>query len=208
MELDEIVRETMIRLIYDQDEFTGGQEPTPIKSETATNIEFEIDNKKSDYVRINQVVESVETEKSLDTVLQELQLQMIKVKQVEYITQSAQQQQQLKSIDSPIKMVDIIATEDKFKQSVFSEIGGQIIEPDVDIKVNMITMDKEQAYIDSVKQFNTFRGGTKSELFNLSRIVFQENDKKTMETIMVGAQTAKQFQNQWSEVSRRHEGQS
>ncbi len=91
-------------------------------------------------------------------------------------------------------MVDTIAMEEKFKQTVFSEIEGPIIEPDADIKVNMITMDKEQASIDSVKQFDTFRGGTKSELFNLSRIVFQESDKKTMETIMVGAQTVKQFQ--------------
>jgi hypothetical protein len=83
----------------------------------------------------------------------------LKVKQVENITQ---QQKQLKSIDSPIKMVDIIVTEEKFTQSVFSEFEGQITEPDADIrvKVKMITMDKEQESIDSVQAFNTFRGGT------------------------------------------------
>jgi hypothetical protein len=60
-------------------------------------------------------------------------------------------------------MVDIYATEEKIKQSIFSEIEAQIIEPDADIKVNMITMDKEQGYLDSVKRFDTFRGGKKSD---------------------------------------------
>ncbi len=91
-------------------------------------------------------------------------------------------------------MVDINVTEEKIKQSVFSEIESQTIEPDAKIKVNMITLDKTQSSIESVEKFDTFRGGTKHEFFNLSRIVFQVNDKKTMETIMVGAQTAKQFQ--------------
>ena len=54
MELDEIVRETTFRLIYDQDEFTGGQEPTPINSE-------QIDDEKSDE-QSHQFIESTETE--------------------------------------------------------------------------------------------------------------------------------------------------
>jgi hypothetical protein len=57
-----------------------------------TNIESKIDNEKSDDIQINQVVESVGTENSLDAVLQEQHLQTIEVKQVENITQSAQQQ--------------------------------------------------------------------------------------------------------------------
>ncbi len=56
MELDEIVREAVIRLIYDQDHFMGGQEPTQIKSEPITNIKSEIDDNKSVDIQINQVV--------------------------------------------------------------------------------------------------------------------------------------------------------
>jgi hypothetical protein len=40
-------------------------------------------------------------------------------------------------------MVDINVTEEKIQQSVFSEIESQTIEPDKEINVNMITLDKE-----------------------------------------------------------------
>ena len=60
-----------------------------------TNIESEIDDQKSDNVQINQVVESVETEKSRDAELQEPQSQAIEAKQVDNIAKSEQQQEQL-----------------------------------------------------------------------------------------------------------------
>jgi hypothetical protein len=84
--------------------------------------------------------------------------------------------------------------EEKIKQSVCSEIEGQIIELDADIKVHMITLDQEQTFIDSVMKVDTFRGGTEIILFNLSTIEVQMSDNKTIKTIMFGAQTAKQFQ--------------
>jgi hypothetical protein len=40
-----------------------------------TNIESEINDKKSDDVQMNKIIESIETEKSLDAVLQEQQFQ-------------------------------------------------------------------------------------------------------------------------------------
>ena len=63
-----------------------------------------------------------------------------------------------------------------------------------DIKYPVITLDREQTYIDSVMKVDTFRGGTEINLFNLSTIEVQMSDNKTMETIIFGAQTAKQFQ--------------
>jgi hypothetical protein len=47
------------------------------------NIESEINDKNSDDVRMNKIIESAETEKSLDAVLQKPQFQTVKVKQVE-----------------------------------------------------------------------------------------------------------------------------
>ena len=112
---------------------------------------------------------------------------------------SAQQQQPLKSIDNPIKMVDIYATKEKIKQSVINEIEDQIIKPDADSKVKMITLDQEQAYICGVKLFDTFRGSTEFNLFNLCsimiRVALQVSDIITMKTIMFCAQTAIQIQN-------------
>jgi hypothetical protein len=58
----------------------------------------------------------------------------------------------------------------------------------------MITLDQEQKYTECVKKFDTFRGGTESNLFNLSTIIFQVSNNKTMETIMFGAQSAKRYQ--------------
>ena len=192
MEVDEIVQEIMMKWIKEPYDFAGGQEPTQINQEPKTNIESEFDDEKSDEVQINQVTESVKTEVSRDVVLQESPLQTIEVKKVETTTQAAQQQQPLKSIDNPIKMVDIYATEEKIKQPVINEIEDQIIKPDADSKVNMITLDQEQAYIGGVKLFNTFRGGTEFNLFNLCSIELQVSDIETMETIMFAA--ANQFQ--------------
>ena len=110
--------------------------------------------------QINQVTESVKTEEYRDVVLQESQLQTIKVKKVETTTQAAQQQQPLKSNDNLIKMVDIHAAEEKIKQSVINEIEDQIIKQDADSKVKIFTLDQEQEYIGGVKLFDTFRGGT------------------------------------------------
>jgi hypothetical protein len=130
---------------------------------------------------------------------QESQHQTVEVKTVEIIVQDQQQLQspgpaQLLSIDSPIKMVDIYAMQEELKWSVISEIEGQIIEAVADYKLNYGTMKSEQNYADSIKQFDTFRGGTESLLFNARAIVFQESDDKIAETIMFCAQTARQFQ--------------
>jgi hypothetical protein len=91
-------------------------------------------------------------------------------------------------------MVDIYAMQEELKWSVISEIEGQIIEPVADYKLNDGTMESEQICADSIKKFDTFRGGTESLLFNASAIIFPESDNKIMETIVFGAQTAKQFQ--------------
>ena len=84
-------------------------------------------------------------------------------------------------------MVENYAMEEKIKQSFIIEVEGQIIKPDAEDKLNMITLDQEQAYIDSVMKVDTFRGGTKSNLLHLSAIEFQVSDNKTMESIMFGA---------------------
>ena len=55
-------------------------------------------------------------------------------------------------------------------------------------------MESEQICADSIKKFDTFREGTESFLYNASAIIFPESENKIMETIMFGAQTAKQFQ--------------
>jgi major membrane immunogen (membrane-anchored lipoprotein) len=155
-----------------------------------------------------QFIESVETENFVNDFLQaqqqqESQYQTIEVKTVEKIVRERQQlqspeQEQLLSIDSPIKMVDIYdkfyVMQEELKWSVISEIEGQIIEPVADYKLNDGTMESEQICADSIKKFDTFRGGTESLLYNASAIIFQESDNKMLEIIMVGAQTAKQFQ--------------
>ncbi len=76
------------------------------------------------------------------------------------------------STDSPVKIVDIYAMQEELKWSVISEIEGQIIEPVADYKLNDGTMESEQIYADSIKKFNTFRGGTESLLYNASAIIF------------------------------------
>ncbi len=98
------------------------------------------------------------------------------------------------SSHSLIKMVDTYAMQEELKWSMISEIEGQIIEPVADYKLNYGTMQSEQICADSIKKFDTFRGGTESLSYNASTIIFQESDSKIMETIMFGAQTAKQFQ--------------
>jgi hypothetical protein len=162
-----------------QDCFMDGQE--------LTNIESEIDDKKSD---------------------DEPQLQAIEVKQVEIIPQAAQQQQQIKSSDSPIKMVDIYEMAEEIKQAVINEIEGQIIKPDAESKVNMITLDQEQAYIDSVKQFDTFRGGAESDLIQFQHTRNSSERQQDDRDHYVRSANSEAMSEQWSEVSRRHEGQS
>jgi hypothetical protein len=145
---------------------------------------------------MHQFIESVETEIFVDDLSQaqqqqESQHQTVEVKTVETIEQERQQLQspepeQLLSTDSPIKMVDIYAMQEELKWSVISEIEGH--------KLNDGTMESEQICSDSIKKFDTFRGGTESLLFNASAIIFPESDDTIMETIMFGAQTAKQFQ--------------
>jgi hypothetical protein len=81
-----------------------------------------------------------------------------------------------------------------FKQSVINEIEGQIIKPDEDYTNDKGTLDQEQMYANSIDKSDTFRGGTEFKLFNPSTIMFQQDDNKTMATIMFEAQTAKQFQ--------------
>jgi hypothetical protein len=49
--------------------------------------------------------------------------------------------EQLLSIDSQIKMVDIYAMQKELKWSVISEIGGQNIEPIADYKLNYGTVE-------------------------------------------------------------------
>jgi len=180
----------------DADSFEDRQEPK-------INIESEIDNKESDD-EMDQFIESVETENLVDDLSQaqqqqESQHQTVEVKTIETIVQDRQQLQspepeQLLSIDSPIKMVDIYAMQEELKWSVISEIEGHIIEPVADYKLNYGTMESEKVYADSIKKFDTFRGGTESLLYNSSAIIFQKSNNKIMETIMFGTQTAKQFQ--------------
>ena len=82
---------------------------------------------------------------------------------------------------------------------MISEIEGQIIKSDADYTNDKGTLDREQMYDNSVEKSETFRGGTEFKLYNPSTIVLQSDyvtdDSKMMETIMFGAQTAKQFQN-------------
>jgi hypothetical protein len=127
---------------------------------------------------LHRFIESVETENYIDD-----------------FSQAEQQQKPPHSTveDSLIKTKVIYATEEKIKQSVCSEIEGQIIELVVDIKYHMITLDQEQTHIDSVMKVDTLRGGTATNLFNLSMIEVQMSDNKTMKTIIFGKQTAKQF---------------
>jgi hypothetical protein len=157
---------------------------------------------------LHQFIESVETENYVDDLLQAKQQPKLQHSTVEDVTvktiiqvwpqpqslQISSHQQQPKSGDSPIKMVDIIKQQAQFEQIVISEIEVQNIEMDADIKYPVITLDREQTYIDSVMKVDTFRGGTEINLFNLSTIEVQMSDNKTMKTIMFGAQTAKQFQ--------------
>jgi hypothetical protein len=49
-------------------------------------------------------------------------------------------------------------------------------------------------YANCVDKSDIFRGGTEFKLFNSSTIILQQDDSKTMTTIMFGSQTAKPFQ--------------
>ena len=97
--------------------------------------------------------------------------------------------------DSTIKLLDIYKKQEQLKQSVIGEIEVQVINPDADYTNDKGTLNQEQMCDDSVEKSDTFRGGTEFKLFNPSTIVLQEDDNQMMETIMFGAQTAKQFQN-------------
>ena len=125
----------------DADGFEDWQEP-------AINIESDDE--------MHQFIESVETEILDDDLSQaqqqkESQHQTVEVKTIETIVQDRQQLQspepeQLLSIDSPIKMVDIYAMQVELKWPVISEIEGHIIEPArvADYKLNYGTMESEQ----------------------------------------------------------------
>ena len=186
----------IIREAEDQDDSMDGQEPT-------INIESEIDNKKSDE-QMHQIVKSIETENSVDDLLQVQQQQephhqtveVVTIKTIIQVQQSAQpqapRQQQSKSSDIQIKMVDDIERQAKLEQIVFGEIEGNI-ELDADNKFDYVTLNLEQMEVIKVKRFDTFRGGTEF-IYNPSVIMLSESDDKTMEEIMFGAQTAKQSQ--------------
>ncbi len=120
---DWMIREIQIILLQDPRLCSDRQEPT-------INIESEIDNKKSDD-EMHQLIELVETEKIVDDLSQaqaaqqqqESQHQTVEFKTVETIVQDRQQLQspvpeQLLSIDSPIKMVNIYAMQEELKWSV------------------------------------------------------------------------------------------
>ena len=49
---------------------------------------------------------------------------------------------------------------EKIKQSVISEIEGQIIKSDEDYTNDKGTLDREQMHDSSVEKSDTFRGGT------------------------------------------------
>ena len=189
-----------------QDDSMDGQEPTMSDSEQTINTECEIDIKKTDE-QMHQIIESVETENSVDDLLQVQQQQephhqtveVVTIKTIIQVQQSAQpqapRQQQSKSSDIQIKMVDNIERQAKFEQIVFSEIEDDNIKLDADNKFDYVTLDLEQMEVIKVKKFDTFRGGTEFEfIYNPSAIMLLESDDKTMEEIMFGAQTAKQSQ--------------
>ena len=202
----------IVRDAENQDDFMDGQEPT-------TNIEPEIDNKISDE-QSHQFIESVETKNPVDDLLQEPQHQLIEIDQPQYPTveditvetiiqvrqrsQSAQlqsphlQQQQIKSSDIQIEIVDIYERRAQLKQLVINEIEGQNNKLVADYKFGYDTLDLKQVYADSVKKFDTFRGGTKF-IYNPRPIIFSESGDKTMEEIMFGAQTAKQSQRKYQD---------
>jgi hypothetical protein len=78
------------------------------------------------------------------------------------------------------KSVEFEIEEDKFIEAHvtnWQELKNQgiiqIIGPDADIKFNTITLDKEQGCIDSVKQFDTLRGGPNEDQIRL--IQFDHN---------------------------------
>jgi hypothetical protein len=68
----------------------------------------------------------------------------------------------------------------------------KIIKPDADSKVDMITLDQEQTYIDSVMKVDTFRGAIQQQQDDEDNNVRREDSEANSE--------------RWSEVSRRHEG--
>jgi hypothetical protein len=108
------------------------------------------------------------------------------------------QQQQPKSSDSPIEMVDIIKQQAKFEQLVISEIEVQNIELDADYQFVDDALELKQRISDSIQAFDTFRGGTELP-YNSSQMIFSESDDRTMDKIMFGAQTAKQSQRKYQD---------
>ena len=182
----------IIREAEDQDDSMDGQEQT-------INIESEIDNKKSDEL-MHQIIESIETENSVDDLLQVQQQQephhqTVEVDTIEAIIQvqqlahpQAPQKQQPKPSEYQIKVVDNTERQAKLEQIVFGEIEGNI-ELDADNKFDYVTLNLEQMEVIKVKRFDTFRGGT-DFIYDPSA----ESDDKTMEEIMFGEQTAKQSQ--------------
>jgi hypothetical protein len=82
---------------------------------------------------------------------------------------------------TPIKMVINYAMEEKVKQSVISEIEGQIIKPDADSQVDMIMLDQEQTYIDSIMKVDTFRGAIQQQQDDEDNYVWREDSEANSE---------------------------
>ncbi len=177
-------------------------------AQSKQEIELPIINIKKSDDEVHQFIKSIETKNYVDDLLQvqqqEPQHQTFKVKTVERIYQVQQQQTQqskslwqqlqMKSSNITIKMMDIYFAEEKVKQSVITEIEGQTITQDADYMKDKNRLDQEQVLADSVSRFDTFRGGTEFNWFNANTIILPDCDSKVMESVIFGAQTANQFQ--------------
>ena len=136
-----------------------GQEPTMISNfEPAINIEYKIDNKKSNE-QMHQIVKSIETENHFNDLLQakaakqqeqqHLRVEVITIKTNIQVQPSAHlqapqgQQQQPKSSDS-CWTISSDKWQEKFKQIVISKIKGHNIEPNVNCMFNNNMLDLEQ----------------------------------------------------------------
>ena len=96
-------------------------------------------------------------------------------------------------------MTDIYKEDEKLWQTVIGEIEGQNIKPDEIYTRDKLTLDQEQMSPVKVEKADTFRGGT--ELINPRKfeLQFEEHENRTTETIMFGAQTAKQSQRKYQD---------
>ncbi len=74
---------------------------------------------------------------------------------------------------------------------MINEIEGQIITQEADYTKDKDTLSQEELFMDSVSKFDTFRRGTEFNLFNTVTIILPGCDSKDMESVMLGAQTAK-----------------